>query len=351
MDHVVNPVACLLNAGEVGKAERAVIVVEFEGRNPRRICLESKDHDINHEAHVFGDVLRNTVRWAWLVRFFEGWSPSLEFAAFPRILETFLNVADAFKVLIQLLLIILAQCLADGGRVGKNCVEHADVRGRAFVLEQAIERERWVKLQRCWGCRRAPRDVGAVQHGVVFMDGGVGLFTGEHEAGHLGVASVGLGEELIEAGARADIASGSDGGAREHITGLRAVDVPFSGLFVVEAADEQQSFAEGGERFENLSEFHFSALPFCPPFFGVKAVPGERHCEPDGRLGLPALGGGSRAELERFHPREGNGNADTTEEGSPGEGILFHWEVVLFFRGGECEWAIGLLGALNLGCS
>ncbi|MEY5013990.1 MAG: hypothetical protein RIS92_348 [Verrucomicrobiota bacterium] len=49
--------------------------------------------------------------------------------------------------------------------------------------------------------------MGAVEHGIVFMNGGIGLFTGEHEAGHLGVASIRLREDLIKAGAGADIAS------------------------------------------------------------------------------------------------------------------------------------------------
>ncbi len=42
--------------------------------------------------------------------------------------------------------------------------------------------------------------MGAVEHGIVLVDGRVRLFAGEHEARDLGVASVGLCEDLVEAG-------------------------------------------------------------------------------------------------------------------------------------------------------
>ena len=200
MDHVIDAVAGLLDAWKVRETQGTVVVVEFQRGDTRGVGLESENHDIHHEAHVLCDVLRDTVGRARSVRLFDGWAPALEFSTFPGVLEPFLDISDAFEIFVKFVLIILAQCFADGFCVGEHGIEHADVCGRAFVFEEAVEREGGIEFEGCWGGGRAPGDVGAVEHGIVLVDGRVRLFAGQHEARDLGVASVGLCEDLVEAG-------------------------------------------------------------------------------------------------------------------------------------------------------
>ncbi|MEY5013989.1 MAG: hypothetical protein RIS92_347 [Verrucomicrobiota bacterium] len=77
MDHVVDAVPCLLNAREIRETEGAMVVVEFEGRDAGRVRLKSEHHYVHHEAHVFRNVLRNSVSGSGAVRFFEGGPPAL----------------------------------------------------------------------------------------------------------------------------------------------------------------------------------------------------------------------------------------------------------------------------------
>jgi hypothetical protein len=48
----------------------------------------------------------------------------------------------------------------------------------------------------------------AVQHGVVFVDGRVGFFTPEDQAGDFGGLAVRLCQQLVDAGATANAATG-----------------------------------------------------------------------------------------------------------------------------------------------
>ena len=117
---------------------------------------------------------------------------------------------------------------------------------RRLVLEQPVERQGRVELQRRRRGRRAPRDVRAVEHRVVPMHRRVRLLAGQHQARHLGRSPVPLGDHLVHARPRADLAARGQRRAREQVARLRAVDVPLLGLLVVQAADEQHLLAEVG---------------------------------------------------------------------------------------------------------
>ncbi len=135
--------------------------------------------------------------------------------------------------------------------------------------------------------------------------------------------AVPLRDELIDAGAGADLAAGGERRAGEEVAGLRGVDVPLARLLVVEAADEEHLLADGRERREHLAEFHRRAFAARPPFLGVKAVAREEHAEPHRRLAGRLLALGLVApDGERFHPRERHGDAEASEEGAAGEAVV-----------------------------
>ena len=83
------------------------------------------------------------------------------------------------------------------------------------------------------------------------MDRRIRGFAGKDETGDFRAASIGLRDDLIEAGSRADLAAAGDRGTGKHVAGLRTVDVPVAGLFVVQATHEDPLFAEIGERRED----------------------------------------------------------------------------------------------------
>ena len=136
------------------------------------------------------------------------------------------------------------------------------------------------------------------------------LFRSEHEAGHLGRTAIVLRDQLVEAGAGTDLATGGDGGTREKITRLRAMDITLSRFLVVEAFDEEQLGTEIVQRREYLAEFHVLALPFRPPLLGVEAVAGEERGDAHRRLaGRAVLLGLITSDVGGLEPRQRHGHA------------------------------------------
>ena len=58
------------------------------------------------------------------------------------------------------------------------------VAGVFAVLEEPVEGERGINFERSGGGRGAPRNVGAVDHGIVFVDRRVRLLTTERSEEH-----------------------------------------------------------------------------------------------------------------------------------------------------------------------
>ena len=77
----------------------------------------------------------------------------------------------------------------------------------------------------------------------------------------------------------------------EQVAGLATVDAADEGFLVVEAAEEQQFFAEGLQRLEHLAELHRLAFALGPPLLAVEAVAGEQAGEAHRRLGAGAVVG------------------------------------------------------------
>lgn len=70
------------------------------------------------------------------------------------------------------------------------------------------------------------------------MDRRIRGFAGKNETRDFRAASVGLSDDLIEAGSRADLATAGDRRAGEHVAGLRTVDVPLASFLVIQPAHE-----------------------------------------------------------------------------------------------------------------
>src|SRR5262249_23141135 len=144
-----------------------------------------------------------------------------------------------------------------------------------FVLEEAIEGERGIKFQRRRCRRRAPRDVRAVEHRVILVDGWVRWLASQDQAGHLGRTAATLRHHLIDARAGTDLASGGQRRTGQEIAGLRAVNIPLERLGVVKAANEEHSFAKVVERRQDLAELQALTLVPGPPLLAVKTIAGE----------------------------------------------------------------------------
>ena len=190
VDHVVDAVARLLVGLDIGEAQRAVVVVQLERGHARGVGLEAKDHDIAHETHVLRDVLRDAVGRALDVRLVERRAPALQLTTLSRGFDALLDVAHGVEILVQLLLVGLADVTAEISGVIKHGIEYAAVARRSGIFKETVESQRGIDFQRGRGRRRAPRDVRAVEHGVVLVHAWERAFAREHEAGHLGRTAI-----------------------------------------------------------------------------------------------------------------------------------------------------------------
>ena len=325
MDHVVDPLRGIVGPRQVREPQRRMIVVELERDDPRGVGLEGEHEDVAHQPHVLGDVLRDAVRRPRHVGLVERWLPALQFPSLSGGGDPLLHVADAVEIFVELPPVARADPPPQVARLLDHGVEHALVPLLRPFLEEPVEGERGIEFQGRGRGRRTPRDVGAVEHRVVLVHRRIRLLAAEHEARHLRPAAIGLGEQLVDARARADVAAGGQRGAREQVARLRAVDVALAGLLVVEPLHEEQLLAEAADRLEHLAELHVGARALGPPLLRMEAVAAEQHRQPHGRL-VPAHG---RLRLiapdgERLHPRQRHRHAQAAEHGPPRNDWIDH---------------------------
>ena len=315
VDHVINAVAGLLHAREIWKAQRAVIVVELERADARRVRLEAEHEDVHHQLHVLRDVLRDAVGGALDVRLVQRGPPALQFAAFACVLDSLFHVSHAVEILIQLALVAGADAATQVQRIREHCIEHALVGRRGVVLEEPVKSQRGIQLQRRRRSRRTPRDMRAVEHRVVLVHRRVRLLAGQHEARHLCAASVGLREQLIEARARADLATARDGSAGEDVARLRTVDVSFPRLRVEQPAHKEHPLAEIFQRLQHAAQLQRLTLALRPPFLRLEAVTRKGHAKPHGSFaGGFVLLGLIAPDIDGFHPGKRHGDADSAQK-------------------------------------
>lgn len=95
----------------------------------------------------------------------------------------------------------------------------------------------------------------AIDHRIVFMDGGVRFFATEYETWNFCGSTDRLRQELIDARTGSDFATCGKWCTGEQVSGLGAMNVSFEGFCVVESFDEEDGVANIIEWSENTSEF------------------------------------------------------------------------------------------------
>jgi hypothetical protein len=93
------------------------------------------------------------------------------------------------------------------------------------------------------------------------------------------------------------------------------VDVSLARFLVIQAAHEEELFAEVRERDENTAQFHLASLAARPPFLGLKAVAGEEDGEAHRGFARRLIPHGLVApHVERFLPRQCHGDAYASQK-------------------------------------
>ena len=110
-----------------------------------------------------------------------------------------------------------------------------------------------------------------------------------------------------------------NGAAAEHVPRLHAVDDAVVGLFVPQAAKEDQPLLPGLQRLQARPEFHAGSLALGPPVLRVKAHAGEGDERANGRL-IGGVGFFARCERERFEPGQSHGDAEPAQQRASREG-------------------------------
>src|SRR5205823_354769 len=132
-----------------------------------------------------------------------------------------------------------------------------------------------------------------------------------HQARHLGVLAMALGNDLIATDAGANFAAGREMGPGQEVAGLAAMDAADERLRVEQPLEEQHLLAIGPQRFEDAAQLHLLAFAARPPLAAVEAVAREEAREAHRRLRGPLL-----AERgQRFEPGKRYADAEAAQEG------------------------------------
>ena len=117
--------------------------------------------------------------------------------------DALLNLANAGQIFVELPLVAGADLPAQAGGLLAHAVQNALVPLAAMVVEQAVERQRRIFLQRHRRGRILPRDIRAVGHREIrLVIAGGRLLAAQHQARLHGLFAQAIGEHLIHADCR-----------------------------------------------------------------------------------------------------------------------------------------------------
>ena len=181
-----------------------------------------------------------------------GWAP-----VSAQHLQPLFHLPHAGEEFVQLGPVRARDLAAEAGGVVLDRVQDAARALASPVLEQAVEGQRGVHLQRHGRAGALPGDVRAIGHRVVaLVIAGVGLLAPEHQARLHGVLSQSLGQHLVHADAALEDRALLQRNAREQAAGHAGVN-PHPGRGLVEqAADEVHLGLERLHRLQALAELH-----------------------------------------------------------------------------------------------
>ena len=140
--------------------------------------------------------------------------------------------------------------------------------------EELIEGQCWPRFGPGRRHRRAPGNVRTVQQWKPILKTWNRSFAAEHQRRDSSAVANSLSHQLVETDARADF-SPRQRRAAEHVPCLHAMDGTLVGLFVPQAAKEDQSLLPRFERLQARPELHAGALALRPPVLRVKAHAGK----------------------------------------------------------------------------
>ena len=146
-----------------------MVVVELECDDPRGIGLEGEHEDVAHQPHVLSNVLWDAIGRPGHVGLVERRLPTLQFPPLSSGGDPLFDIADALEVFVEFAAIGSADSPSQISGLLDDGVKDTFVTLLRALLEEPVEGEGRIELQRRRRRRRTPRDVGAVEHRVVFV--------------------------------------------------------------------------------------------------------------------------------------------------------------------------------------
>ena len=154
----------------------------------------------------------------------------------------------------------------------------------------------------------------AIEQGKPVLESRNRSLAAQHQRGDSRPVANPLSHQLVKADARADFGP-RQRRAAEHVPCLHAVDGALVGLLVPQAAEEDHPLLPRLERLQTRPELHARSLALGPPVLRVKAHASESD-ERAGRRLRGGVGAPARSEGQRFEPRQGHRNAESTHQGT-----------------------------------
>ena len=306
---------------------------EQEGRDARGVRLEGEHLKIEHEADVFLITLRDAGRF-FVVRHGLGKLVSAG--------ETPLNVADGREILVQFLLVGVAEVFLQGAGILHHKVEHALVEELAFgaggvlfaaaatAAEQALEGQLGIAFRSKRGGLAFPGQIELIGTGItaVTIPRPAGFVAAQFQGRQAGELADVVGSKLVDGDPVADIGpgrfTGLHAGQEAGVgAGVVAAAIPVgAGLFVFQAGDDLEFRLQVLERGQGGAEVVTGAVLFGRPVFHILAVGRIHKSHAQGqRAGGSGLGrgrpGGKRGR--GFQGRQGHERAETAEETAAGK--------------------------------
>ena len=143
-------------------------------------------------------------------------------------------------------------------------------------------------------------------------------FAAQNQRRNSGAVAKALSHHLVEADARSDFGL-RHRRAAEHVARLHAVDDAVVGLFVPQAAKEDQPLLPRLKRLQARPKFHACSLALRPPVSRVKPHAREGDQRANGRL-IGGVGFLAGCERQRFKPRQSHRDAEPAQQRASRDG-------------------------------
>ena len=239
-------------------------------------------------------------------------------------MQPLLGFANRREVLVDLHLVRAADRAAQIIRLFENLVEDAPLQLTGLTAEEAVERERWIQLNRDRRIGVAPGNVRGVNHRVLaLVEATHRLFAAQHEARYQRVIAIVSGQLLIHADATLDDAPSMQIRSGQNVA--RAASVSAVSLTIEQTVDNVELLLERSQRFERRPQLHLAAIPLGPPMRRRNAIADEHAGKPLRSLRLLGRDCLTSQRRHRFQPRQSNRSTKSLEQHATRNGWLRGW--------------------------